>query len=128
MEATQFEAGTLVAHTKFPRSSVAQTSIAARIPARPLGNTEVDLPRQMSLPKGHEVCADSTDDFGEAYTRGLVGIGVEPRNLSLSGSDKRPTRPFIELSRLILIQSGGISTTIQSFLHSGIGQASSQVS
>jgi hypothetical protein len=31
MEATQFEAGTLVAHTKFPRSSVAQNYIAARI-------------------------------------------------------------------------------------------------
>jgi hypothetical protein len=31
MEPTQFEAGTLVAHTKFPRSSVAQNYIAARV-------------------------------------------------------------------------------------------------
>jgi hypothetical protein len=35
----------------------------------------------MSLPKGHEACADATGTFGEAYTRGLVGIGVEPSNL-----------------------------------------------
>ena len=28
-----------------------------------------------------EPCVDSTDDFGEAYTRGLLGIEAEPRNL-----------------------------------------------
>jgi hypothetical protein len=55
----------------------------------------------MSLPKGHEACADSTDDFGEAYTRGLVGIGVGARNLYRTRNGAEIVRPIAPKRKVV---------------------------